>query len=88
MIGHRKERWTWGVKDALWHLDAGSMFDSYDSRDEALAMVRRAVERNGLDDLEAVALLRSDADGPVHTVAEGESLAKLAGVSMVGLAAG
>jgi hypothetical protein len=75
------------MKYELWHLDAGSMIGSYESRDEALGIVRRAVERNGLDYLEAVALLRSDEDGRVQTVAEGEELAKLAGVSMVGVAA-
>jgi hypothetical protein len=71
----------------LWHLDAGSMIGSYESQDEALGIVRRAVERNGLGYLDGVALLRSDTDGRVQTVAEGEALAKLAGLSLIGAAA-
>lgn len=64
----------------LWHSDAGSMIGSYADQDEALGIVSQAAKRNGPQYVEAIALLRSDAEGRVHTVAEGVALAELAGI--------
>jgi hypothetical protein len=64
----------------LWHLDAGSMIGSYANQDEALGIVRQAATRNGPQYVEAIALLRSDEDGRVQTIAEGDALADLAGI--------
>lgn len=72
----------------LWHLDAGSMIGSYETQDEALGIVRRAAKRNRLHYLGSIALLRSDEEGRVQTIAEGDALALLAGIARVDEAIG
>jgi hypothetical protein len=60
------------------------MIGSYENQDDALTIVRQAMERNGVQYAEALTLLCSDEDGQVQTVAEGEALARLAGDVAVG----
>ena len=69
----------------LWHLDGGNLIGAWDHEGEALALVLASVRAHGLASVEPWALLVTDADGELTTIAEGSALAEraLSAVSIV-----
>ena len=66
----------------LWHLEGGSIIDAWDTEEEALALVRDAVEAHGPAYVASWALLQNDPDGELVQIAEGAALADLARASL------
>ena len=62
----------------LWHQDGGSIINAWDTEEEALALVRAAVDAHGPDYVAPWALLQNDPGGEMVMVAEGASLIQLA----------
>jgi hypothetical protein len=66
----------------LWPQDGGSIINAWETEEEALALVRAAVDAHGPDDVASWALLQNDPDGDMAMVAEGASLISLAQVTL------
>jgi hypothetical protein len=64
--------------DELWHQDGGSIINAWETEEEALSLVRAAVDAHGPDHVASWALLQNDPDGEMVMVAEGASLIQLA----------
>ncbi|MGH2557646.1 MAG: hypothetical protein ACRDJH_01170 [Thermomicrobiales bacterium] len=62
----------------LWDRETANQIGSYESRAEAMAIVRDAVRVNGADALATVALGRETEDGDTVVIAAGRDLADLA----------
>jgi hypothetical protein len=62
----------------LWHQDGGSVINAWETGEEALALVRAAVDAHGPDYVASWALLQNDPDGEMVMVAEGATLVQLA----------
>jgi diacylglycerol kinase family enzyme len=59
----------------VWDTDTGNLIRSYTSEDDALALVRAAVERRGRRAVAKWALVEVGGDGSLSTVAAGLALA-------------
>ncbi|MEA2594551.1 MAG: hypothetical protein QOF01_1020 [Thermomicrobiales bacterium] len=62
----------------LWHQEAGSIINAWDTEEEALALVLASLDAHGPDYVASWALLKNDPDGEMVMVAEGASLVQLA----------
>jgi hypothetical protein len=62
----------------LRHQDGGSIINAWDTEEEALALVRAAVDAHGPDYVTPWALLQNDPDGEIVMIAECASLIHLA----------
>ena len=63
---------------ALWDSETNNMVAEADSVEDALALVRRGIERNGFRDTDSLVLEVEDEEGDVQVVAHGQRLAELA----------
>lgn len=63
---------------ALWDIETHNLVAEYADLRDALALVRRGIERNGPQDTDSLSLEAEDADGAVHSIAHGQELAELA----------
>ena len=62
----------------LWNDVSGNRVGEFESQDEALASVRRTMQRHGAEMIEALALGYEDDDGEGAVIARGADLAALA----------
>jgi hypothetical protein len=62
----------------LWETESANLVGSYPTEEAALAVVRSAIEKHGLEALDTIVLLREGARGRLTTVAEGPALVELA----------
>lgn len=62
----------------VWDVSTGNLVGAYGTEREALAIVRRTVERYGRSSADSLALARDDEDGQTEALAQGGSLAALA----------
>lgn len=63
---------------ALWDTETDNLLADYDNERDALALVRRAIERNGVHDADTIALDVEDEHGDVRLIACGQKLAERA----------
>lgn len=63
---------------ALWDIESNNLVAERTSLDEALELVRRGIDRNGLDSVSTLSLDVADERGEISLVAEGQKLAELA----------
>ena len=63
---------------SLWDNETNNLVAEYPNRRDALAQVLRAIERNGVQDVESLSLDVEDDRGQVTTIASGRELAALA----------
>ena len=59
----------------LWDTDAANLIRSYPAIDDALALVRAAVEQHGRRYVSRWALVEVEVDGTLRTIARGAALA-------------
>jgi len=62
----------------LWDIGTANMVQAYASDTDALAFVRRAIERNGQQYADTLALAFEDEQGEVSLIAQGQALAEMA----------
>lgn len=62
----------------LWDTETNNLVGDFDNRRDALALVLRAIERNGPHDTDTLALDVEDEHGEGHLIAYGPELAELA----------
>lgn len=63
---------------ALWHIDSNNLVGDYRSQEEALRVVRNALELHGRDAIVRLALTVEDQTGDVSPLAHGQALVDLA----------
>ena len=63
---------------ALWDTETNNLVAEYGDVDQAFALVRRGIERNGPEDTDALLLQAEDEHGEVRPIAHGQRLAELA----------
>jgi hypothetical protein len=62
----------------LWESDSANLVGSYETEDDALLIVRKAVETHGRGTVRSLVLIREDPQGRLTDVAGGDTLADLA----------
>ncbi len=62
----------------LWDTETNNLVGDFDNQRDALAVVLRAIERNGPHDTDTLALDVEDVHGEGHLIASGQELAELA----------
>ena len=62
----------------LWEAESANLVGSYATEEDALIVVRNAIEKHGREALDTIVLVREGARGRLTTIAEGAALADLA----------
>lgn len=62
----------------IWDTETNNLVGDFDNKRDALALVLRAIERNGVHDVDTLALDVEDEHGEGYLIATGQELAELA----------
>jgi hypothetical protein len=65
----------------IWDLDSGNLVGTYDTEQEALAVLRSAIKAYGASYTDGLVLGREDSEGRPKALVEGQELARRALVS-------
>ncbi|MFN8634177.1 MAG: hypothetical protein U0893_10000 [Chloroflexota bacterium] len=58
----------------LWEAESANLVGSYETEDEALSVIRKAIEKHGPESVESILLLREGSRGRLAKIAEGVAL--------------